>query len=83
MKSPVSKATAEARVMRKYSKLYVTLVELVSSLQNMEPGGTLVDEVTFSKKPDGSMRIAYKARPVQLIIVDGQRKFSLRMDELG
>jgi len=61
MKSPVSKATAEARVMRKYSKLYVGLVELVSSLQNMEPGATLVDEATFTKKKDGGVQLAYKA----------------------
>ena len=83
MKQPVSQSTAEARVMRKYSKLYVVLIELVDALQNMEPGGTLVDEATFTKKKDGGMRIAYKARPVQLVINDGQRKFSLRVDEVN
>lgn len=83
MKQPVSQPTAEARVMRKYAKLYISLMELVDALQNMEPGGTLVDEVTFTKKTDGSMKIAYKARPVQLIIDDGKQKFSLRVDELS
>ena len=82
MKSPLDKDTAEIRVIRKYHKLYVPLVELVDALQNLEPGGTLVDEATFTTKEDGHIQIAYKARPVQMVIVDGERKFRVRVDEL-
>ncbi len=81
MKSPVSKSTAETRVMRKYAKLYAPLVELVASLQDLEPGGTLVDEAEFTKKEDGGVSVTYKARPVQLTIIDSHRKFTLRVEE--
>ena len=40
MKQPVSKETAEIRVVRKYHKLYKPLIELVDALQFLEPGGT-------------------------------------------
>lgn len=83
MKAPVDKFTAETRVVSKYHKLYVPLVELVDALQNLELGGTLVDEAKFTNKKDGGIRVAYKARPVRMVIVDGKRKFTLRVDELG
>jgi len=82
MKSEVSKATAEARVTRKYTKLHTPLMELVNALQNLEPIGTFVDEAEFMKNNEGGIRVTYKARPVQLTIVDGHRKFILRVEEL-
>jgi hypothetical protein len=82
MKSEVSKETAETRVTRKYAKLYVPLIELVDTLQNLEPGGILVDEAEFTKKDDGGLRVAYKARPMQLTIIEGHRRFSLKVEEL-
>ena len=45
----ISKETAEVRVVRKLDKLYVPLVELIDALQNLEPGGTLVDDVVIGK----------------------------------
>lgn len=83
MKSPIDKDTAEIRVMRKYDKAYMALIDLVDALQNLEPNGTLVDEAVFIKKKDGQTRIAYKALPIQLSIDDGQRKFTLRVDEVS
>ncbi len=81
MKAPISKQTAEARVVRKYQKLYKPLIELVDSLQNLEPGGTLVDDVVIKKKDSGGIRIAYAAKPVMLTINDGGKVFILRMVE--
>jgi len=82
MKTPISKATAEVRVVNKYHKLYVPLIDLVNALQNMEPGGTLVDDVTFTDKPEGhTVRVAYVARPVMLTIKDKHRTFILRVIE--
>ena len=53
MKQPVSKETAEVRVVRKYHKLYKPLIELVDALQFLEPGGTLVNDVKFAEYPYG------------------------------
>lgn len=83
MKANISKETAEARVVRKYNKLYTPLVELVSALQNLEPGGTLVDEAKITKTNEGTVRVAYKARPIRLVVVADKRKFTLRVDELN
>jgi hypothetical protein len=82
MKTPISKQTAEARVVHKYHKLYAPLIELVDALQNLEPGGTLVDDVTLTDKPhENKVSIAYAARPVMLTIKDGERTFILRLIE--
>ncbi len=82
MKTPISKETAEARVVHNYRKLYIPLIELVDALQNLEPGGTLVDEVTLTDKPeDRKVSIAYAARPVMLTIKDKDRTFILRIVE--
>lgn len=83
MKSPVDKDTAEIRVIRKYHKVYPLIVELVDALQNLEPGGTLVDDAMFITKANGKIQMAYKARPVRMVIDDGRRKFTLRVDELA
>lgn len=82
MKSPIDKETSEIRVMRKYGKVYIALRELVDALQNLGPGGTLIDEAVFIKEKNGQVKLAYKERPIQLSIDDGQRRFSLRVDEL-
>ncbi len=81
MKAPISKEVAEARVVQKYNKLYKPLVELVDTLQILEPGGTLVDDVSFMQNDDGTVRIAYIAKPMMLTITDGDRVFILRMVE--
>ena len=62
MKANIDKQTAETRVVAKYKKLYVPLIELVSALQNLEPGGTLVDEAKITKTNEGTIRVEYKAR---------------------
>lgn len=81
MKQPLDKETAEARVIHKYHKLYKPLIELVDALQNLEPGGTLVDDVTLMENKDGSTRIAYVAKPIMLTITDKNRVFILRVVE--
>jgi hypothetical protein len=81
MKTPLDKQTAETRVVRKYQKLYVPLIELIDALQNLEPGGTLVDDVVLSRKDKGSVHMEYVARPTMLTIVDGKRTFILRVVE--
>jgi hypothetical protein len=81
MRTLVSKETAEFRLVNKYHKLHSSLVELVAALNVLEPGGTLVDDVTFETKEDGRVRVAYVATPVQVTINTPERKFILRVIE--
>lgn len=80
MKAQPSKDRAETRVIHKYHKLYMPLMELVDALQDLEPGGTLVDDTVIMKN-DEKIRIAYAARPVMLTIKDKDRMFILRVVE--
>jgi hypothetical protein len=79
MKTPVSKERAESRVVNKYHKLYKPLIELVDALQDLEPGGTLVDDITVTRNEGEKVRITYVAKPVMLTIADKDRKFILRV----
>ncbi len=49
MKTQPSKERAESRVVNRYHKLYVPLIELIDALQDLEPGGTLVENVRISR----------------------------------
>ena len=82
MKTALPQETAERRVVWKYRKLYVNLMELVDALQRIEPGGTLVDDVTITNASEGEVvRLAYAARPVMLTVKDKDRTFILRVVE--
>jgi hypothetical protein len=83
MKQPISKDTAEIRVVRKFEKLYVPLVELIDSLQNLEPGGTLVDDVVLNRKEDGGVHMEYVAKPIMLTVIDKKRRLTLRVVEVN
>jgi hypothetical protein len=83
MKAPISKETAEARVVKKFDKLYAPLIELVDALQNLEPGGTLVDDVVLDRNKPGNVHIEYVAKPISLTIKDGNKKLVLRVVELS
>ncbi|HKR81989.1 MAG TPA: hypothetical protein VJR27_03235 [Candidatus Saccharimonadales bacterium] len=80
MKTPPSKERAESRVVNRYHKLYKPLVELVDALQDLEPGGTLVDNIRIGKSEvDKQVHIEYTAHPVTLTIKDSDQAFVLRI----
>lgn len=80
MKTPPSKERAESRVVNRYHKLYVPLIELIDALQDLEPGGTLVDNITISKSDsDKPIHIEYVAHPVTLTIKEDDKAFILRI----
>jgi hypothetical protein len=82
MKISPSKERAESRVVNRYHKLYKPLIELVDSLQDLEPGGTLVDDIRISKsESDKQVHIEYVAHPVTLTIKDDDKTFVLRIVE--
>ncbi len=80
MKTPPSKERAESRVVNRYHKLYKPLIELVDALQDLEPGGTLVDNIKIGKsETDKKVRVEYTAHPVTLTIKEDDRAFVLRV----
>ncbi|HEU4966417.1 MAG TPA: hypothetical protein VFT53_02965 [Candidatus Saccharimonadales bacterium] len=80
MKTQPSKERAESRVVNRYHKLYVPLIELIDALQDLEPGGTLVDNVKIGiSEVDKKVHIEYTAHPITLTIKDGNRSFILRI----
>lgn len=76
-----AEATALTRVSSKYHKLHQSLLELVDALNVLEPGGTLIDDVTFSTKEDGKIQVAYVATPIQVTINTPERKLILKVIE--
>lgn len=73
---------SEKRVVQKYAKLYEALMELNIALQNLEPGGTVVNRAKFDRAPDGHVRVHYIAQPRQLIIEEEGKRFMLRVEEM-
>ncbi|MGW4370127.1 hypothetical protein ACWEKT_31220 [Nocardia takedensis] len=69
--------------MRKYDKLYDPLVELAQAIQKLEPTGAAVDEIEFTPRGERTMRISYKVRPIKISISDGQRRFTLKLEDLA
>jgi hypothetical protein len=68
MKVPISKETASARAAHKFNKLYAPLIELVDSLQDLEPGGTLADDIVVARDEGRGIHLEYVAKPVMLTI---------------
>lgn len=80
MKTQPSKERAESRVVNRYHKLYKPLIELVHALQDLEPDGTVVEDVRIGRSEnDKQIHIEYAARPVTLTITEGDKVFSLRV----
>lgn len=80
MRQQPSKTRAETRVVNKYHQLYKPLIELVDALQDLEPGGTLVDSVKLGRdKTSGRINIQYTARPVILCIENDELTFILKV----
>lgn len=79
MKTSVSQATAEARAVRKFNKLYIPLVELFDALQNLEPCNTLVDNVVLGRNEDGGVHVEYVAKPIRFTIRDKNKTMTLQV----
>lgn len=80
MKTPPSKERAESRVVNRYHELHVPLIELIDALQDLEPGGTVVEDVRIGRsESDKQIRIEYATRPVTLMITEDDKAFTLRV----
>ena len=74
---------AEIRAARKFQQLYVPLMELLDRLQDLEPGGTLIDDIVIDRDHQGSVHIEYTAHPISLVIKDEDKAMVLRVVDAG
>jgi hypothetical protein len=81
MRARVSKHMAEYRVVKRYHRLYVPLIELIQSLQDLAPNGAQLSEKVELEQGDGFVSVSYTTKPVELIIVDGSKRFVLKVEE--
>jgi len=82
MSSQSAKDRAKVRAVSEYRKLYTPLMGLIDALQELEPGGTLVDDIVITQD-EQEIRIAYTAQPVMLTIKEKNRTLVLRVVEAG
>lgn len=71
-----------ARIVRNFYRLYSQLTALIEALESLEPGGTLIDDITFDNNRDGPIRIEFTAKPLMLAIRNRKRIMILRTVEL-
>jgi len=81
MRTTVPRETAEARIVKRYHKLYTPLVELVESVQDIESGGIQVSEIELTRD-GGDIVIQYTAKAIRLIINDENRRFILQVEKM-
>jgi hypothetical protein len=81
MRSKPSQSVIEARVVKRFHRLYAPLLELIQSLQDLTPTGMQLGEKVELTRTDGHIDISFNARPIELVIKDGGRKFSLKVEE--
>ncbi|MGV9676441.1 hypothetical protein ACWDSJ_14285 [Nocardia sp. NPDC003482] len=79
MRKRISQKVAEIRAARKFQQLYVPLMELIDRLQDLEPGGTLVDDIIIDRDKQGHVHIEYTAHPISLVIKDKDKALILRV----
>ena len=82
MRAQVNKERAESRVVNRYHKLHIPLIELIQSLQDLVPEGTVLGEKVELTQIDGYLQISHTAKPIKLVLNDGSRKFMLTIEEV-
>lgn len=79
----VNPEVAERRIAKRYHKLHAPIVELVQALQDAIPSGATLGERIELKQMDGHIEVAMKLKPVRLVLEDGNRRFTLVIEELS
>jgi hypothetical protein len=79
MRTRPNRDRAESRVVNRYHKLYDPLIELVQSIEDLMPAGTQLGDTVELNTTNGELLVAYKERPVRLVIHDKERTFVLEV----
>lgn len=80
MRSPGLRATVEARIVKRYHKLYTPLIELVQSVQDLESDGIQAADIELTRD-GGDIVIQYATKATRLTINDGDKKFILQIEK--
>ena len=80
MRTSPAKPTLEARIVKRYHKLYTPLVELVQSIQDLQTDGIQGAEIELTRE-GGEIVIQYAARVTRLTINDEERRFVLQIEK--
>lgn len=81
MRTAAPRETVEARIVKRYHKLYAPLVELVQSVQDLESDGIQTADIELTRD-GGDIVIQYTAKATRLTINDGGKKFILQMEKV-
>lgn len=82
-RAKVNPEVAERRIAKRYHKLHTPIVELVQTLQDAIPPGTVLGERIELKQMDGHIDLAMTLKPMRLVLEDGERRFTLVIEDLS
>lgn len=82
MRKSQSGPTAEARIVKRYHKLYTPLIELIQAVQDIQADGVQVAEIEMTRD-GGDIVIECNLKATRLIINDEDRRFSLQVETKG
>lgn len=80
-RAKVNQEVAERRIAKRYHKLHTPIIELVQALQDAIPSGMVLGERIELRQVDGHIDVAMTLKPTRLVLNDGQRKFTLIIEE--
>lgn len=83
MREKTDQDTAEKRIASRYKKLHIPIVELVQALQDAIPSEVTLGEKVVFKQMNGYIEVATTLKPRTLVLEDGQRKFTLIIEEIS
>ena len=79
MRKSTSGPTAEARIVKRYHKLYTPLIELVQAVQDVQADGVQAAEIELTRD-GGEIVIECSLKATRLIINDGNKRFILQIE---
>lgn len=83
MRKAINKDVMYARIAKRFHRLHQPLVDMIQCLQDAVPSTTVLGSVELTQT-NGYINISYTAKPIKpikLVINDGKRKFTLKMEE--
>lgn len=81
MRSALPQQTAEARIVKRYHRLYEPLIDLVQAVQDIQSDGIQVADIELTRD-GGDIVIQYTAKATRLTINDDKKKFVLQIEKI-
>jgi hypothetical protein len=82
MRNQLSKEAGEAKLLKRYHRLYTPIVELIQTLEDIIPPGAVLGDKIELSQVDGYVEVATTLKPRILILNDGKRRFRLVIEEI-